>query len=421
MGVSSNKIISRTSVTTTDISSTLGETTHKVSELCNSDNINQWSFYKPVSISKSFGLTDADFYSVDDGFTIGGGVGYYSYPSQLVKAIANNTAWVYNKIGKSYCRQGDFRGYSHLAKAWFMPNLSPASQKIGESFRYYYTADNPDLELPSGVTISLMWLLNNFNFLRGFSNGSTQTKDLYSLCLIYSTSQSPTSCMVQKVEKVLTILDDEENLIERGISVKVPTDLSADTTYYVIPCIANIPTSVIADADPTQDARAISISEMQGTIAQCYFYPIPTQLTTFKALPGTSISGTILEYLTLSFNAATSANLSGNTFSNISISAKAAVPSSYTGSSYTVVVDMYVDGVYGTGNRIESVKIATLNFNTMRGGSSVTRTATYSGSLEKVGAAKEEQLAVRCEITATYVTTSYNEVRTLYIDNINIM
>lgn len=422
MSVSSNKIIGFRNISKTDVTSTIGCPSSDESVFCNYHTINQWSFYKPVRYnSGGEPLVDADFYRVNDGFSIAGGVGYYQYPSQLVKAITNNTAWIYEKPGQSNCRYGDFRGYSHLAKPWFTANLSPAEQKIGQSFKYYYVADNPDLKLPAGVTMSLMWLLNNFDFLRGFGNGSTQAKDLYSLCLIYSTSQTPNSCMVQKVEKVLTILGDEENLLERGISVKVPTDLVAGTTYYVIPCIGNIPTSVIADADPLEDARAISISEMQGTIAQCFFYPIPTQLIQFKALEANSIEGTILSYLTLTMNAASSATLSKNTFSGISVSTTASISSSYTGSGHTIVVEMYVDGVYTSGNNIGSVKIATLNFNTMRGGGNVTRTASYSGSLEKVGAAKDEQLAVRCEITATYGANSYKDTRTLYIENINII
>lgn len=134
-----------TNITTTLVGNTLGVSTRKVSELCTSALINKWSLYKPIDYDKSSGLTDADYFAADFGYTISSQNSYIS----LKNAISLNKGWDYNKPrgGKnSPYRLGDFRKYDHSAKELFTLTLNSSFQIGGN--------------LQIGLPTDIMWLTN---------------------------------------------------------------------------------------------------------------------------------------------------------------------------------------------------------------------------------------------------------------------
>jgi len=105
-------------ISTSMISSALGYNSGNVGALCVAPQVNKWSFYKPISLSKLSGLVDSDYYNNDDGFSIP----TYSNPLDLINSLISGATWTYNKpqggAGSPF-RLGDFRGYDHAATNWF--------------------------------------------------------------------------------------------------------------------------------------------------------------------------------------------------------------------------------------------------------------------------------------------------------------
>lgn len=99
----------------TDIQNTLGETADNLKDLCCSQNINKYSFYKPIS-STNINIYDADIYADNDGLNL------HSWPT-WVTCLDNQTYdWTYKNRSAPY-RLGDFNGYNHYADPWFSMDL----------------------------------------------------------------------------------------------------------------------------------------------------------------------------------------------------------------------------------------------------------------------------------------------------------
>lgn len=421
MSVTSNKIISDTSISITDIKSALGVSSNDVGTLCKASAVNKWSFYKPVVYNgvATGNMTDhtSVLYGVNDGFTIS----TYVKPSEIFKAVVAGTSWVYNKPtggSSSPYRMGDFRSYSHLAKPWFMPTLSSSSAKIGDSIRYYHVADNNDMSLPVG-NVSIGWLIENFNVFAPYRSASTTNKNGYYLCILYATSTNPNSCFVQKLISVPNLIDNESEYVDKGIPIKVPTGLSADTTYYLIPCVATIPTTIVANPPTTEaiGSTAVQVNESSGTNFGTY-YPIPTEVVTIKTIAASSPVGTIMQYLTFELSSGT-ARMTGSVFSNLNFTVNLKVGSGYNGTSGTASVEYYVDGIIENGT-IVNKRLGENSFGSITKNSNVSRSLSYSSSLEKASS-KEESLPIRCELTVQVGTTTYKRTETIYITDVTIV
>ena len=145
-----------TNISTTVVGQAIGLGSHNVGALCASTNVNQWSFYKPVSVQKYSGLVDSDYYAVDDGFTIP----TYSSPLELINALISGTKWTYNKpaggAGSPY-RLGDFRGYNHTATNWFDMSIGGGSSDVEYSSNRTFSM---------GVDVSSLLQFNKFAFAK---------------------------------------------------------------------------------------------------------------------------------------------------------------------------------------------------------------------------------------------------------------
>lgn len=96
-----------------EVRQALGENSNSLSILSTSDNVNKWSFYKPIQFNKTTALTDEEINSKNCGF--------YNFvfntPFDLIHNIGE--VWKYEKPS-SYFRLSDFKYYNHNAERWYI-------------------------------------------------------------------------------------------------------------------------------------------------------------------------------------------------------------------------------------------------------------------------------------------------------------
>lgn len=96
-----------------EVRQALGENSNSLSILSTSNNVNKWSFYKPIQFNKTTALTDEEINSKNCGF--------YNFvfntPFDLIHNIGE--VWKYEKPS-SYFRLSDFKYYNHNAERWYI-------------------------------------------------------------------------------------------------------------------------------------------------------------------------------------------------------------------------------------------------------------------------------------------------------------
>ena len=232
-------------ITVSLVRNTLGERTNDVGGLCTSNRINQWSFYKPVTKNKLI-MTDADFYSVNDGFTCQS----YNNAIDCWNACVNEETWTY-QTAEAPWRLGDFRWYDHSAGPWINCAFTNQGQaKKGET-RY----------IDNSGSMNLQQIYNNFQFYTAIAN---QSGDNYCLGLLLNDKWSGNDMSVY-FYRICSILDyDSERL-----PFTVPSDLNAyDKTYRFIP--------VISSYMQTSDGYCSYHSLNNPDTVSSFWYPLPS-------------------------------------------------------------------------------------------------------------------------------------------------
>lgn len=96
-----------------EVRQALGENSNSLSILSTSNNVNKWSFHKPIQFNKTTALTDEEINSKNCGF--------YNFvfntPFDLIHNIGE--VWKYEKPS-SYFRLSDFKYYDHNAERWYI-------------------------------------------------------------------------------------------------------------------------------------------------------------------------------------------------------------------------------------------------------------------------------------------------------------
>lgn len=96
-----------------EVRQALGENSNSLSILSTSNNVNKWSFHKPIQFNKSTELTNEEINSKNCGF--------YNFvfntPFDLIHNIGE--VWKYEKPS-SYFRLSDFKYYDHNAERWYI-------------------------------------------------------------------------------------------------------------------------------------------------------------------------------------------------------------------------------------------------------------------------------------------------------------
>lgn len=96
-----------------EVRQALGENSNSLSILSTSNNVNKWSFHKPIQFNKTTALTNEEINSKNCGF--------YNFvfntPFDLIHNIGE--VWKYEKPS-SYFRLSDFKYYDHNAERWYI-------------------------------------------------------------------------------------------------------------------------------------------------------------------------------------------------------------------------------------------------------------------------------------------------------------
>ena len=99
-----------TGISTSMVAQAIGAGSNDVGALCNHANVNKWSKWKPVNLTKTAGVTLADLASVNYGLTVLSGIN-----PQALKTACFEAGYSVNYIKPTVFRLGDFRNYEHSA------------------------------------------------------------------------------------------------------------------------------------------------------------------------------------------------------------------------------------------------------------------------------------------------------------------
>lgn len=179
-----------------------------ISEVCTSNNINQWSFYKPINSTKIGQLTDNDIYAANDGFNL-----YtISNPSRLVYELQNPNIydlWSYEDRTAPF-RLSDFEGYYHTGGMDFSLSwVNNSSGQIGDLLRLDYNFD-------------IQQLINNWAYFSGVRISGMTSGDI--MLLIYEQGTSFQVNTPVWVYKVMQFIDYDDR-----INFTIPSVLSQGT------------------------------------------------------------------------------------------------------------------------------------------------------------------------------------------------
>ena len=210
-----------------DVASALGHGSYDLGTLCMSNNVNKWSFRKPIIHSSNGELSEQDYYNQNDGFTIVGN----SDPASVGLAMLNKTAWVYNRQAETdWHRLTDFLQYKSGEGEWF--NFALESSSIEHSSLYDSITARITETNSYGSELSTSWLKH---ICTNFAKLKANTQNLGILMVDKSNISSPGSYYYQKIYSIsnlsaaygdidFTITGLYENF---GIS-----------SYYIIPVLA---------------------------------------------------------------------------------------------------------------------------------------------------------------------------------------
>ncbi len=254
-----------------NIRNTLSETTLSLGLLCKSNNINKWSFRKPVNSESVTKLSDSELYNVNDGFKL------YTFnsPQRMLYELQHeneSTIWKYEERTEPY-RLGDFDGYEHNA---------------GPLCNLYFVDDNGGTP---GSTLSLeckdlLNIIQHWNYFEGVRNNV----DL--IFLIYNTGTEFDASGMHGlyVYKIASVADYDGNGI---FNFTIPNDLSKGQ-YEIRLCCA-VTDSVLSNGE----CRYVNSSnQLNGT-----WYALPQHcVQTFTVNSGSSGTSTdYYDYLGIDF------------------------------------------------------------------------------------------------------------------------
>ena len=148
-----------------EVRQALGENSNSLSILSTSNNVNKWSFHKPIQFNKTTALTDEEINSKNCGF--------YNFvfntPFDLIHNIGE--VWKYEKPS-SYFRLSDFKYYDHNAERWYI------LEELNNNDNYFRL----DLSTDISLFTSFQELKNqdlDFGFLISTTLDNTTTSGYY--------------------------------------------------------------------------------------------------------------------------------------------------------------------------------------------------------------------------------------------------
>ena len=185
-----------------EIAATL-DALHDVTSVCQSPNVNKWSFYKPVNSEKIIQLTDRDIYQSNDGFMLY----VFNNPSIMIYELQNPNAsniWSYEDRVAPF-RLADFAGYNHTGGMDFnLSWLNTSEGQAGDSLRLDYN-------------FNIQQFINNWAYFEGVRSYVDVVLLIYNQGTIFN-SDGTTPVWVYKV---ISMMDFEDH-----INLVIPNVLS---------------------------------------------------------------------------------------------------------------------------------------------------------------------------------------------------
>lgn len=140
-------------ISITNIQNITGETAKDIGTLCQSNNINKWSFYKPVNHSKLSRLTDEDIKSANDGFNLHTWSTWYQ--------CLNNRSYDWTYVDRTApFRMGDFIEYNPYSQPWFQM----------ECIQGYYVYENENANI--FIDNDIQSFVNTYGVFSGTTSSS---------------------------------------------------------------------------------------------------------------------------------------------------------------------------------------------------------------------------------------------------------
>ena len=184
-----------------NISKTL-KAEYDLRSICTSNNINKWSFKKPMNSDKVTSLTDSDRYELNDGFTLF----TFNNPRKLLYQLQHpnvSNIWKYTDREAPY-RLTDFEGYNHSGDMDFsLSFMTSSSGSANTTLKLAFNYDIPTL---------LKW-----EYFRGHRDNIDIVYLIYDYGTVYDASET-TGVWVYKLCKMI---DFDDNL-----TLKIPSSLS---------------------------------------------------------------------------------------------------------------------------------------------------------------------------------------------------
>ena len=360
-------------ITVSDINKMLGTNLKNVSELCTSDKINKWSFYKPVQLAKSTSLSDDDYYSVNAGFTNI----VYNSPVELMNNLDHG--WKYEIPDNNY-RLGDFSGYISNRSQWFKLEINGK------------TTTNYGGNINLTISDDLQNLVNNFNIF----NGKNTTNIDLGLIISNRPFSEASSCYYYKV---CTLIDYDEK-----ISLKVDETLQPNT-YNVIAVLTDY-TNIESGhyyyfrADSTVTAKwymlpysQVQFTVKQGTITDDVFKKVHTTVEGGSYNEGSDYSG---EYV-----------------SDIDFNLIVTISGDYASSDIVYSGDIYFNNAY-INNTTKDIKIGSVS-GKLGSGESKSYNINHTDKIYYLAGDMSEKMS----LTLNLYVNGKKETRSIYINNIN--
>ena len=170
----------------------LREFTTNLGNLCRSNKINPYSFYKPLISPKLTKLTDSEIYALDDGFNL-----YtFNQPGLMMYELQRNNSnlWKYQQLEEGPYRLSDFDGYNHNAPTMFQFEfVNQNNGTFGDTLRISCNTDiqnvvnNFATPAPLSSTGDFVFLV----FQRGktFDASGYTTTGIYKVCQLMNMEQ----------------------------------------------------------------------------------------------------------------------------------------------------------------------------------------------------------------------------------------
>ncbi len=236
-------MIGNSDISLKTVAEVLGESNRSLKAVCKSDNVNKWSWHKPIDADTvTFGITEDDIVEYNDGLNFG-----ICVQSGIYASVANGGELQRVAIGDTNLRLGDFRGYDHEQGCWW--NMEDTNEDdVVDGYGVINTKTN---------SLTLKW--KNGNWLgkiatlkfKSVIEPSDTTNGVFSwgflLCKDANTypDAATTAQLYYNAGAVNSGTSFEQWTLPIGSGTNLPSGtFTKGDVWRIIPCVCDMPTSL---------------------------------------------------------------------------------------------------------------------------------------------------------------------------------